>query len=123
MPRIMGRMARGAVLGLAVLSRVSTESAHLAEMPKRGVLRVLVVPEAPRPEFFSFDAARPGFDREILEAFAHLKEMQAEFVAVQSWDNLIPALLQGKGDVIAGGFRITEARQKLVAFSSDVFPT
>src|SRR6185503_17065589 len=35
----------------------------------------------------------------------------------------IPALLEGRGDVIAGRFTVTEARQRQVAFTAEVFPT
>ena len=41
---------------------------------------------------------------------------------VNGWDALIPALLAGKGDIIAGRFTATEARKKQIAFTSEVFP-
>ena len=42
---------------------------------------------------------------------------------VEGWDNLIPALLQGRGDLIAGRFTVTDARLKQIAFTSEVFPS
>ncbi len=44
-------------------------------------------------------------------------------VTLASWDDLIPALLARKGDVIVGGYRDTEVRRKSVAFSAETFPT
>jgi lysine/arginine/ornithine transport system substrate-binding protein len=44
-------------------------------------------------------------------------------VAVDAWVALIPALLEGKGDVVAGRFTATDSRRKLVAFTTEVFPT
>jgi membrane-bound lytic murein transglycosylase F len=42
---------------------------------------------------------------------------------VEGWDNLIPALLQGRGDLIAGRFTVTDTRLKQIAFTSEVFPS
>jgi ABC-type amino acid transport substrate-binding protein len=42
---------------------------------------------------------------------------------VDTWDGLIPALLKGRGDVIAGGFTDTAARRAQIAFTVEVFPT
>src|SRR5205814_7196577 len=36
---------------------------------------------------------------------------------------LIPALLEGRGDVVAGRFTVTESRLKQAAFTSEVFPS
>jgi len=99
-------------------------AADLAEVKQRGVLRVLRMDVRGTDEFFPPKGGdRPGFDREVLDGFASLHRVRLEPVTVSSWDGLIPALLQGRGDVIAGRFTVTEARQKQVAFTSEVFPT
>jgi len=94
-----------------------------AVVQKRGSLRVLAVFDRHRPEFFSDKRGKPGFDREVLEGFAALHHLELEVVNVPSWDGLIPALLAGKGDLIAGRFTATPARRKLVTFTHEVFPT
>ncbi len=94
----------------------------LAEVEKRGVLRVLAVPGS--EQFFSLrPGAAPGFDREILEGFARLRKLRVEPVPVASWDGLLPALAEGRGDVAAGGVTATDARRRLVAFTAEVFPS
>ncbi len=96
----------------------------LADIKARGVLRVLVVQTDKSPEFFSLQSGQaPGFDREILDSFARTQGVRLEPVVVAGWDQLIPALQAGKGDVIAGRFTVTEARRQQVAFTVDVFPT
>jgi len=109
--------------------------APAAEPPLRssGVLRVLAIPTAPRVPgqhsapgtefFFTTPDGPPGFDREILEGFAQLHRLKMAVVTVPSWDGLIPALLEDKGDVIAGHFSVTEARARRIAFTAEVFPT
>jgi peptidoglycan lytic transglycosylase F len=96
----------------------------MPEIQKRGRLRVLVMPDTRRPEFFSLKTGTPpGFDQELLDGFAKLHRVTLEPIPVASWDALIPALTSGKGDLIAGRFTVTAARKKVVDFTSEVFPT
>jgi len=94
----------------------------LDEIEKRGSLRVLAVVSNQSDEFFS---GKPGvgFDREILEGFARLRRLKLEVVPQAAWDQLVPALQQGKGDVIAGRFTVTESRRRLIDFTAEAFPT
>ena len=71
-------------------------------------------PSRPRP--------RPGFDQEVLRGFAALHRVTLTPVFVNGWDALIPALLAGKGDVIAGRFTATDTRRKQIDFTTEVFP-
>lgn len=120
----MPRSLIAALAALLLAGAAAPARADLAEIQKRGRLRVLVMPDTRRPEFFSVKpAAPPGFDHELLLAFAKLHRLTLEPVAVGSWDALIPALNDGKGDLVAGRFTATAARSKLVAFSKEVFPT
>ena len=112
-----------AVLALATVLPAPAAPADLPEAVQRGSLRVLVMIDTRRPEFFTLDQAAPGFDREVLQGFAQLHHVKLEPVPVAAWDALIPALLEGKGDLIGGRFTITESRKKLVGFTAEVFPT
>jgi polar amino acid transport system substrate-binding protein len=117
---------RGWSLGVAmVLAATASASAmDLADVRSRGTLRVLVVRPAGPAFFFDIDGGpQPGFDREILELFAQHHHFRVEPVPVPSWDRLIPSLLEGKGDAIAGGVSKTPQRAQLIAFSEIVFPT
>ena len=67
--------------------------------------------------------ANRGFDAEVLEGFAKLHKLKLELVSATGWDTLIPSLLRGKGDLIAGGFTDTESRRKQIDFTLEVFPT
>jgi peptidoglycan lytic transglycosylase F len=112
-----------ALLLLAGLAR-SGAGADLPAVKERGVLRVLRMDVRISDEFFPLNpSGQPGFDREVLEGFASLHRLKVEPVTISTWDGLIPALLQGRGDLVAGRFTVTEARQKQVAFTSEVFPT
>jgi ABC-type amino acid transport substrate-binding protein len=103
---------------------MSLAASDLAQVKQRGTLRVLVVPLGPADEFFSHPMkTRTGFDRDLLDGFARLHRIKLEVVAVEGWDDLVPALLQGRGDVIAGRFTVTDARLKQIAFTTEVFPS
>lgn len=94
----------------------------LPEIKARGTLRVLAVDGSPR--FLALDpGAPPGFDRELLEGFAQLEAVSIEIVRVPSLDSLLPALIEGKGDLVAGGLLATAARESRIDFTVEVFPT
>jgi membrane-bound lytic murein transglycosylase F len=94
----------------------------LPQIQARGTLRLLAVTSA-EETFFVADAPRGGFDWEMLEGFAKLHKVTLELVAVDGWDELIPALLKDRGDLIAGGFTATDGRRKQIAFTAETFPT
>jgi ABC-type amino acid transport substrate-binding protein len=118
-------------LSFTSVSQAYTSTAHaavaralVAQTAPAGKLRVLVFPEDDRPQFFSVRAdTTPGFEREILESFARSKGLTFEVVPVPRWEDLIPYLRGGAGDVIAGHFTDIPARRALVDFSAGVLPT
>ena len=119
------RRSLTAVLVLSSLGVTGTASASdLAEVQKRGILRVLAVVSEEETYFVSQKPGLPpGFDMELLDGFAKLHKVRSELVPMSSWDSLLPFLKQGKGDVIAGGFTDTESRRKQIEFTAEVFPT
>ncbi len=116
------RACSACVVVLALLA--TSAAADLPEVRHSGVLRVLVMENDQRSGFFSLaDARHPGFDREILERFAEFERVRLQTVAVSLWKGLIPALSEGRGEVIAGRFTATNTRRALVDFTVEVFPT
>jgi len=113
------RLAGAVLLATAALPAAA---ADLAAVKARGSLRVLAVEMKPPDEFFQFEGT-PGFDREILEGFAKLTGLRLEPIAVAGWEELVPALLADRGDVIAGRFTVTEERKRRIAFTRETFPT
>jgi ABC-type amino acid transport substrate-binding protein len=98
-------------------------AADLPEIKRRGTLRVLAVVDEKEPEFFSLKAAMPGFDREILEGFAHTQGLRLDVVVVPNWQALMPWLASDKGDLIAGRVSDTPSRRGQADFTREVFPT
>ena len=118
-----GRRVVAVRLSLAaalVLAAVTPAAADLAEAKARGRLEVLFVPGS--PEFVDVEK-HSGFDMEILEGFARLHRLDVAWVPVKSWDLLLSTLNDGAGDLAAGGITTTPAREKIVRFTTDVFPS
>ncbi len=117
-------MRRLVAVLVVVLALPAAVAAEWSDVKARGTLRVLMVRVSDSDEFLRAGLpADPGFDGEVLKGFVGLHRIRLELVPLPSWNALIPALLEGKGDLIAGRFTATEARQKQVAFTSEVFPT
>jgi ABC-type amino acid transport substrate-binding protein len=128
--RFVRRPARPRVLLLACAGLLSAAGFALAgradfpEIKQQGSLRVLMVDVEEEPQFFSVKpGGPPGLDHEVLDRFARVHGLKLEIVPIPGWDALVPALLKGRGDVIAGRFTVTEARRKQIAFTDEVFPT
>ncbi|WP_096084978.1 transporter substrate-binding domain-containing protein [Agaribacterium haliotis] len=54
---------------------------------------------------------------DLAEAFAKRLELEAEWIWVDDRNELIPALLEGRGDLIISNMSVTEKRQQLVSYS------
>jgi polar amino acid transport system substrate-binding protein len=104
---------------LLLLLAGTTSAADLAQIRKRGSLRVLVSADED-PAWFSFKAGpNPGFEREILEGFVRLHRIRLEVVPIKRFEDLIPTLVRGQADV-GTGLLVTEARKKIIDFSDEV---
>jgi ABC-type amino acid transport substrate-binding protein len=114
------QVTRLAFLALALsLGAAAGAVAPTPGLPAR--LRVLV-PADEMKEMFSFEATgQPGFERELVEGFCRIHGLGLEVVKVKDFDQIIPMLLRGEGDVITG-IVDTDARRQKVAFTSEVFP-
>lgn len=121
---------RGAFGRAACAAAVTCCGASLAfarDLPairQSGTLKVLGVLDAREPEFFSVKSGVPsGFDLEILSAFAKAQGVKLEVVPVAEWAALGAWLNEGRGDLVAGRFSVTPARERTMAFTEEVFPS
>lgn len=94
-----------------------------ADVKTRGKFVVLCYPDAHNPFLARLGPGRfDGVDLSILRSFAVSLGVPMEVREIVRFDDLVPSLLRGDGDVIAGGFSITAARERLVDFSIPYFP-
>ena len=95
---------------------------------ERGFVRILT---AYNPLFFSYDGVeRKGLALDVAQALEEhliksLKKKQGEMNVVLipvARDDLLPYLIEGRGDIVMANLTITPERQKLVAFSDPTYP-
>jgi ABC-type amino acid transport substrate-binding protein len=110
-----------ATAALAVLVAPAVALADLDAIAARGSLRVLSGVNDDPAWFRAQGGDAPGFEREILEGFARVHKLRFEVVAVKSWADAIPMLVEGNGDLLAG-VNDTPARRRLVDFTIELLP-
>ena len=94
----------------------------LIAIKKKGVLIILTYPHS---RFFYYDVKDypAGFDYDILSLFARKLGIELEVRCIQDWQDLIPQLISGEGDIIGAGMTRLENRMKQIYFSDGYFPT
>lgn len=73
--------------------------------------------------FFYVENGKPtGFEYELLRLFAqgHQRELEVRWIEV--WDDIIPMLERGEGDILAATCTVTPEREARVDFSEPYFP-
>jgi ABC-type amino acid transport substrate-binding protein len=117
------RNLRSAAALAACLSIASSALASdLADVKRRGRLVMLCFPHEANQFITVRNGEYWGLDHEILRTFAAAQDIELEVRPVPKFADLIPWLLEGKGDVIGSSFSITEERRQQVDFSDGYFP-
>ncbi len=95
----------------------STYTGDLAVLKNRGKLRILI----PANIGGAFYLPRKGWpvdaQHETASSFARRHGLEPVLVPVASFADMIPSLLEGKGDIIAANLTVTERRREEIAFS------
>jgi membrane-bound lytic murein transglycosylase F len=101
-----------------LISRASGRPDHprtLAEIKASGYIRVLT--RNNDTSFFIYRGHRMGFDYELGKKLAQRLGIRVDMVITQGWDDMLPALLKGEGDVIAAEVTVTDERKKKLLFA------
>jgi membrane-bound lytic murein transglycosylase F len=88
----------------------------LREIIASGYIRVLT--RNNDTSFFIYRGHRMGFDYELGKKLAQRMGIRVDMVITNSWNEMVPALLRGEGDVIAAQVSVTEARKRQVFFAN-----
>jgi len=94
---------------------------HTDDLPgilTRGTLRVLV--EADDERYLPRDGDPIVLERDVASEFAERHGLEIEFVPVDRFSDLVPSLLEGKGDVIAANLTVTPERAERIAFTQPI---
>jgi membrane-bound lytic murein transglycosylase F len=97
------------------------EVRSLQQIKQSGYIRILVRNNA--TSFLIYRGHRLGFDYELGKRLAQSLGIRAQFVVPRAWQDIIPSLLRGDGDVIAGEMTATAERAKQVQFADPYLTT
>ncbi|MDX1412156.1 MAG: transporter substrate-binding domain-containing protein, partial [Nitrospirales bacterium] len=111
-----------------VFSSSNAFTGDLSEIRKRRFLRVLVTYS--KSNFFLMKGVPHGFEYEMLKQYEKFlnkgkgrRSLKTQLVFIPvPFDQLIPALLKGRGDIVASGLTNTPDRRKKVAFTTPYLP-
>jgi polar amino acid transport system substrate-binding protein len=115
----MKRLSLFFVVALAVLTfsvGAALAADTLAEIQKRGKLRIGMEPGYMPFELTNQKGEIIGFDVDMAKAMAAAMKVELELVST-AWDGIIPALLTDKFDVIMSGMTLTQERNLKVNFA------
>jgi len=103
---------------LDVLQNNYQEQGDLPAIREHGKLRILVNRNSDRA--LPRDGSPLYMEQQLAAAFARRMQLQPMLVYVDSFDQLIDALQQGRGDLIAANLTITEQRKQQIDFTVPV---
>ncbi len=118
------RPSVAALLALAALAPAGAHAATVAQVKAKGKLVMLCYPH-PLSTFVKRGknpGSYTGVDVSLMQTFAKSLGVPLEIKPVADFDDLIPALRRGEGDVIASSYSITKERAELVDYSDAYFP-
>lgn len=106
-----------AALAVLTFSAGSVYAADtIAEIQKRGVLRIGMEPGYMPFELTNQKGEIIGFDVDMAKRMAKAMDVKLELIST-AWDGIIPALLTGKFDVIMSGMTLTQSRNMTINFA------
>lgn len=91
------------------------ETGDLAAIKKQGQLRILVMPMDER--WLPRKGSSFSDEQETAVKLAEELDLKAVFVHVKNFEDLIPELNRGRGDVIAANLTITDTRKEQIQFT------
>jgi len=95
------------------------ETGDMDRLAARGKIRILVPPQLEKP-YLPRGGSPLDSERSMARAFVRETGLQPKIVQVEEYKDLIPWLLEGRGDVIAASYTITPKRARLVDFSDPI---
>ncbi|MGD2136255.1 MAG: transporter substrate-binding domain-containing protein [Gemmatimonadales bacterium] len=117
--RPLGVVLSAGLLALAGCELRYTETGDLPALRERGRIRILV-PRQPRTARLPRAGHPIHFDRDLATEFAEALGLEARIIRVRRRDDLIPALLDGRGDLVAAALTVTPDREERIAFSTPI---
>jgi len=121
MYRIFVRIALVTLVTAFFLGCATTQDTKRVVEPKQNTLRVGITPTYP-PLISKLGDTIAGVEVDLAQKLGIELNRPIEFIELR-WEELIPALLEGKIDIIMSGMSITEAREVRIIFTDSYLKT
>ena len=99
-------------------SEAYIEQGDIEELKSRGKLRILVPKRS--DSWLPREGHPQDMEQELAANFARSIELEPVLVYVENFEELIPHLIEGKGDLIAANLTVTQSRKQQIAFTVPV---
>ena len=109
------KVALGFLIAAIFLGCATTQNPVVLQETKQNILHVGITPSYP-PLIFKLGDTIAGVEVDLARKLGEELNRPVEFIELR-WDDLIPALLEGKIDIIMSGMSITKAREVRIAFT------
>ncbi|MGD8639427.1 MAG: transporter substrate-binding domain-containing protein, partial [Gammaproteobacteria bacterium] len=96
------------------------EQGDLPGLKKRGNLRILISDAGLEAPYLPRRGLPIHYESELAKRFAQQLDLEPQWIYVEQFNQLIPMLLDGRGDIIVSNLTITDQRKDKVAFSVPV---
>jgi len=94
------------------------ETGDLNELQARGSIRILMPRFSQRNDFLPRKGFPLYYEAKLLSHFASQIGLSPSLIYVEDFNQIIPMLIEGKGDLIAANMTITDARSERIGFTA-----
>ena len=101
----------------SAIARAPRYTGDLKELRARARLRILIPANVGGVFYLPREGWPVEAQHEAAASFARSQGLEPELVTIEQFGDMIPALRDGRGDIIAANLTVTEPRRKLIDFS------
>jgi membrane-bound lytic murein transglycosylase F len=73
--------------------------------------------------YYIYRDQKMGFEYDLAKEFADYLGVKLKIIIIEKWEDMIPRLMSGQGQVIAASLTITPKRKKIIMFSKEYMTT
>lgn len=112
--------ARDATNPASIITSLQSSPVFTGDFPEikqRGRLRIVIPANIGGGRYLPRKGSPISQQFQIAEDFARFHDLTPEIIIAENFSDMIPALIEAKGDIVVGNLTVTESRRKNISFS------